>query len=222
MKKTLYILALFVGLFVLSTNAKALTVETGIREAIAEEIAYFGDESNFDDEQTFNAYQTYVSKLKSANLVDYTEDDSKVNIYIFRGSTCWHCLDEITWLSTKVNEYGKYFNIRTYEVWENKDNSKLLKSVAKVLGETTDGVPFTVVGKRTFSGFSDTTGEEILKEVKTQYENKDRYDIKNDVNLEDGTVKNNNSKSSNTVMIVLISIVVIAGIGVIVYICKSK
>ena len=221
MKKVLYIITLFLGLFVLMGTVNAQIQETGIKEAVEEEIEYFGNSENFSDEQTFNAYQQYVLKMKTADLSDYKEDDSKVNIYIFRGKTCWHCLDEISWLSTKVKEYGKYFNIRTYEVWNNKDNNKLMKNVAKVLGENVNGVPYTIIGKKTYDGFSEKTGEAMLEEVKIQYEDKNRYDIKNDVNLEDGSLINNND-TSKVVMLLLVSLVVIGGIAFIVYISKSK
>ena len=223
MKKIFYVLALLIGGLFFTNSVNAQIVESGIKEAVEEEIAYFGNSANFENEQTFNAYQEYVNKMKGADLSNYSESDEKVNIYIFRGKSCWHCLDEISWLSTQVKEYGKYFNIRTYEVWGNKDNNKLMSTVAKSLGETASGVPFTVIGKKTYSGFSEATGTAMINEVKEQFENSDRYDIKNDINLTDGTLKNSEEKkSSSTVMIVLVGIIVIAGIALIVYISKSK
>lgn len=223
MKKIFYVLALLIGGLFFTNSVNAQIVESGIKEAVEEEIAYFGNSANFENEQTFNAYQEYVNKMKGADLSNYSESDEKVNIYIFRGKSCWHCLDEISWLSTQVKEYGKYFNIRTYEVWGNKDNNKLMSTVAKSLGETASGVPFTVIGKKTYSGFSEATGTAMINEVKEQFKNSDRYDIKNDINLTDGTLKNGEEKkSSSTVMIVLVSIIVIAGIALIVYISKSK
>lgn len=222
MKKILYVISLFVGAFFLTTGVSAQIVQTDIKAAVEEEIAYFGNADNFDNEQTFNAYQQYVNKMKNADLSNYSESDDKVNVYIFRGKSCWHCLDEISWLATQVKEYGKYFNIRTFEVWGNKDNNKLMTTVAKQLGETVSGVPYTIIGKQTYSGFSEATGQNMLNEIKSQFENKDRYDIKNDINLEDGTLKNDSKKSSSTVMIVLICIVVVAGIAVVIYISKSK
>ena len=223
MKKIFYVLTLLIGGLFFTNSVNAQIVESGIKEAVEEEIAYFGNSANFENEQTFNAYQEYVNKMKGADLSNYSESDEKVNIYIFRGKSCWHCLDEISWLSTQVKEYGKYFNIRTYEVWGNKDNNKLMSTVAKSLGETASGVPFTVIGKKTYSGFSEATGTSMINEVKEQFENSDRYDIKNDINLTDGTLKNSEEKkSSSTVMIVLVGIIVIAGIALIVYISKSK
>lgn len=222
MKKILYVLTLLLGAFFLTGNVNAQIQETGIQEAMNDAIDYFGNKDNFEDEQTFNAYQVYVNKMKTADLSNYTESDDKVNVYIFRGKTCWHCLDEISWLSTKIAEYGKYFNVRTYEVWNNKDNNKLMTTVAKQLGENSSGVPYTVIGKQTYSGFTETIGNQIIEEVQKQYENQDRYDIKNDINLSDGTVKNSGSKTSSTVMIILIGIVIVAGIAVVVYISKSK
>ena len=221
MKKVLYILTVLLGIFVFIGSVNAQTEETGLNQAVSEATEYFGNPANFQSEETFNAYQVYVNKMKSADLSNYTESDDKVNVYMFRGSTCWHCLDEISWLSTQVKEYGKYFNLRTYEVWGNSENSKLMKAVGKVLGIKMDGVPYTIIGKQSYSGFSEKIGEAMMNEVKLQYEDKNRYDIKNDINLSDGTIKNNNDKSS-TVMIILISLVVIAGVALVIYISKSK
>lgn len=222
MKKILYIITvLFCGLFLVGKVNAQIEV-TGLKEAVEEEINYFGNKSNFDNEQTFEAYQEYVNKMKNADLSNYSEDDNKVNVYIFRGYSCWHCLDEVSWLSTQVKDYGKYFNVRSYEVWKNKDNNKLMNTVSKYLGQNASGVPFTVIGDKSYSGFSEATGNEMLKVIQEEFEKKDRYDIKNEINLEDGTVKNANKKSSNSVLIVLISLVLICGIAFIVYLSKSK
>ena len=97
-----------------------------------------------------------------------------------------------------------------------------MNTVAKRLGETADGVPFTVVGKKTFSGFSEATGAQIISEAKTQYENKNRYDVNSEIDFTNGTEVAKDTKQSNTVMIVLIGLVVVAGIAVIIYISKSK
>lgn len=227
MKKLLYVVALLLGSVLLIGKVEAKITMTGLKEAASDAVSYFDNKENFTsngvfNEQSFNQYQPYVNKIKNADLSNYSESDDKVNVYIFRGATCWHCLDEITFFTTKASEYGKYFNIKTYEVWNNTDNSKLMSTVAKKLGKSADGVPFTVIGKETYSGFSETYGEQMLNAIQEQYKTSDRYDIKNDINMEDGTLINGKEENNNTTLIiVLIVIILFAGIATIYYVSKK-
>ena len=206
-----------------NVNVSAKTTMTTLPQAVEEEIGYFGDSANFKDESTFQAYQEYVNKLKAADLSSYQENSNKVNVYIFRGSSCWHCLDEITWLAENYKEYSQYINVHTYEVWGNKENNKLMSSVANLLGKKVSGVPFTVVGKDTFSGFGENTGSQIIEKAKQLYSSNEKYDIKDYIDLEENTLKDVEKKSSNTLMVVLIIAVLVIGGAVIVYlISKSK
>ncbi len=152
-----------------------------LKEAVQEEINYFGNKSNFSSDTQFNNYQKYVNKMKNANLSDYTESDDKVNIYIFAGKSCWHCLDAVSYLASTVDEFKQYANVKVYEVWYNKNNSALLKQVGSKLNKTVSGVPFIVVGDKTFSGFGEDTGKEIISEAKKQYESNTKVDIVKDL-----------------------------------------
>ena len=211
-----------VSLFVFNVSASAKTVITNLPEAVKEEIEYFGNSANFEKAETFEAYQEYVNTLKSADLSNYSESDSKINIYIFRGSSCWHCLDEITWLADNYDLIAEYANVHTFEVWGNKNNSKLMSLVAKQLGTTANGVPFTVVGDKTFGGFSEEIGSQIVEKVKELYNSEEKKDIKDTIDLNEVTLIGENKKSSNTVMLILITAVLIGGIVLIYLISKSK
>ena len=217
MKKLLYVITLLFVSFLLVGNVSAKTTPTGLVEAVAEEIETFDGQSG---------YEEYVSLMKKANLSDYVEDDNKVNVYIFRGNTCWHCLDEISWIASKTAEYGKYFNIITYEVWADSNNNKLMSAVAKQLGQTAGGVPFTVIGNKTWSGFSEEMGEEMLNTVMDIYNsgNVKTNDISQKINLEDATVIGNDNKesSNSTLIICLLAVVFIGGVVAIYFISKSK
>ena len=149
----------------------------GLKQAIADEIKYFDNADNFSKKETYNSYQKYVNKLKNANLSGYTESDKKVNVYMFAGESCWHCLDEITWLASNVNEFKQYANIVVYEVWNDKDNSKLMKRVTSTLQRNTSGVPFTIVGNKTFVGFTEEYGKNIVDEIKNLYNSNEKYDV---------------------------------------------
>ena len=220
MKKYFNILVLVIAsLFVFTTGVSAKSAVTNLVEAVEEEIGYFGDKQNFEDETTFLAYQEFVDKLKAADLSNYSESDDKVNVYIFRGKTCWHCLDEITWLASNYAEFKDLINVHTYEVWNNRENNKLMNLVAKELGKKASGVPFTVVGNETFSGFSEEVGSAIIEAAKQQKNSEDRYDIKNVINLDEVSA---GEKKSNVTMIILILVVLAGGIIFIYFISKSK
>lgn len=220
MKKYFNILVLVVAsLFVFTTGVSAKSAATNLVEAVEEEIGYFGNKGNFEDETTFLAYQEFVDKLKAADLSGYTESDDKVNVYIFRGKSCWHCLDEITWLASNYTDFKDVINVHTYEVWNNKENNKLMNLVAKELGKKASGVPFTVVGNETFSGFSEEIGTSIIEAAKKLKDSEEKYDIKNVINLEDVT---SGEKKTDVTMIILILVVLAGGIVFIYFISKSK
>ena len=63
MKKILYVLTLLLGAFFLTGNVNAQIQETGIQEAMNDAIDYFGNKDNFEDEQTYNAYQKFPKYL---------------------------------------------------------------------------------------------------------------------------------------------------------------
>ncbi|MBR1416229.1 MAG: hypothetical protein IJ572_00225 [Bacilli bacterium] len=214
MKKVFYTIIALIASFVLigGVSAESITYST-INEAVAEEISIFGSNDN---------YVAEVEALKNADLSNYKMEDNKVNIYVFRGNSCPHCLDEIVWLANNIDEIGKYANIYTYEVWENKSNSKLMSTVAKKLKTNTSGVPFTVIGDQYYSGFQDSIGQSMLEQVKKLYETSDRYDIKKDINLEDGTIIGENKNTSSSATIILLVVVLIGGIALIYFVSKSK
>ena len=96
----------------------------------------------------------------------------KVNVYIFRGEGCPHCEEALEFFDklSKDEEYSKYYNLKKYEVWYDEDNAKLMEKVASELNETASGVPYIVIGKKTFSGYSEETGEQIKIAIKEAYD----------------------------------------------------
>ena len=90
---------------------------------------------------------------------------SEVNLYLFHGDGCPHCAAERSYLNKLKQKYPE-LNVTMYEVWDNDSNADLMKSVQKVLGSTTNGVPLTVIGDRYTVGFNTSTEETIEKYVK--------------------------------------------------------
>jgi len=62
------------------------------------------------------------------------------------------------------------YNLYTYEVWYNEENEKILKEFGKKLNVEIKGVPFTIIGEKTFSGFGEQRKEEIKEAIKTESE----------------------------------------------------
>ena len=110
-----------------------------------------------------------------AKLEDIVYDENKVNIYFFWGNGCPHCEEEFKFLKSIETEYGKYFTLNTFEVWYSKDNAKILEQFANAMGDEVKGVPYTIIGNKTFSGFSKNYEGQFLKAIKEQYHNS--YDV---------------------------------------------
>lgn len=194
---TIAVLSMFLALpFNVSAKAKADSLEDTINEEI----------NTFDGQE---GYEDYVKTLKEADLSEYKESDDKVNVYIFRGSTCSHCLDAVAHFASIVKDEGKYFNVKTYEVWSNSDNNDLMNDAANEIGDSeVSGVPYIVIGKKSWSGYAASYDDEMMKEIKSEY-NKDkskRYDVIKAVN---GEATGEKSSIAGDVISVVIIIAVI-------------
>ena len=90
-----------------------------------------------------------------------------VNVYFFHGDGCPHCAAEEEFFKTLKNQTDLDFEIRKYEIWYNKENTELLSDLAKDQNWEITGVPFTVIGKKTFVGYlnDETTGAQLKKAI---------------------------------------------------------
>lgn len=91
----------------------------------------------------------------------------EVKVYFFHGDGCPHCADEEEFLENlKKNTYLD-FKVLKYEIWKDKENIKLLTNLAKKMDWNVQGVPFTVIGDKTFSGFlsANSTGKDIKNAI---------------------------------------------------------
>ena len=91
--------------------------------------------------------------------------DGKAVVYLFRGEGCPHCTDAENWLESIKEEYGKYFTVVDYETWYNEDNAEFMKKVAKSRGENVQGVPYIIIGNKSWNGFTESYEDEMLKEI---------------------------------------------------------
>lgn len=116
------------------------------------------------------------SKIEEIN---YSED--KINIYVFWGNGCPHCEKLFQFLESEQRNYSKYYNIYAFEVWENKENEELMNRFANKLNDKLNGVPYFIIGDKSFKGFTEENKEEILKTIKEKYENRSSIESFKDV-----------------------------------------
>ena len=202
MKKNLmYLMTVIVAfsMFLIPNYVKADVEATGLKDIIDDEINIFG---------SADGYAEQVEELKNMDLGDYSESKDKVNVYLFRGSSCSHCFDAVMFFADIAKEYQDKFNLIGYEVWGNEDNSKVMEAVADKLGDEVGGVPYIVVGNKSWNGYTDTYGEEIKTAIDKEYkkDKADRYDVMKKIGSKD------NSSSSSDIGALIIIILVTAGI----------
>lgn len=131
-----------------------------------------------------NSSEAEESENSSFKFTKNTEADikpskDKLNIYIFWGDGCPHCKHLAEFLGEKQSEIGDKISLYTFEVWKDKNNLSFLKSFGKFLGENPKGVPYIIIGNKTYSGFSETdeeTKQEIINLIKTEANKTDKID----------------------------------------------
>lgn len=156
-----------------------------------------------------------VAENPEATEETTTETDSKeVPIYFFRGEGCPHCEEAEQWFQSIEAEYGSYFNIVDYETWYNEDNAKLMQQVAEARGEEAEGVPYIIVGDKSWSGFTESYEQEILDQITSVYAQdvNARYDIMKYLDNPSASKKDTDKKDSGSSdALVLVLIILIAG-----------
>ena len=117
----------------------------------------------------------YVDKVHEYTKTKVEED--VINIYFFRGEGCPHCAAEEKFFETELKK--KYDNVKIYdyEVWNNKENSEILKKVKSSFRVRNNNVPFTVIGTKYFTGYSDLTKDKIYKVIDKYQDKKSNNNI---------------------------------------------
>ena len=110
-----------------------------------------------------------------AQLENVTYDAEKVNVYFFWGDGCHICEREWKFWESVETEYGDYFTLNAFEVWGNAENAELMQTFAAAMGDELKGVPYTVIGERTFKGFPEDFEAQMLEAIKEQY--RDSFDV---------------------------------------------
>lgn len=151
-----------------------------------------------------------------------SEDSKKVKIYFFRGEGCPHCAEAEEFFDSIKDEYGEYYTIVDYETWYNTENADLLQKVGKARDEEISGVPYILIGNKSWSGYSSDMNDEIISTIKSEYEKDvaDRYDIMKLIAT--GSTKAKEKSKSGDVMALIIVLIVVAGISYGVVVARKK
>lgn len=173
--------------------------------------------------ETLNLDEALKEEEIDHDFSNYSETDDQITIYLFRGKGCAYCKKFLTFLNSIVDEYGKYFKVVSYEVWYNNDNAELMSNVESTLGKSADGVPFIVIGDKSFAGYSDEYDDEIKEAIKTLYESEDRYDVMDELNKNASiSEEDSNATSGELVLIVLVNLFFIAVATLIIVLFNNK
>ena len=78
----------------------------------------------------------------------------EINAYLFYGEGCPHCAKEEEFLDSIKGKYPE-LKINRFEVFLSRKNAKLMQSVASGLGKEVGGVPFMVIGEKSFVGYAE-------------------------------------------------------------------
>lgn len=150
---------------------------------------------------------------------DNADDNKKINIYFFHGNGCPHCEEAQEFFDSIEDEYSQYYNFIDYEVWYDEDNAELMQKIADSLGQEVTGVPYLIIGKKTWSGYSTDYDEEIKQAIKDEYETAldSRYDVMDYVTNEE----KDDSVGSDIFALILILIAVGGIVGGIMYARKK-
>lgn len=149
-----------------------------------EDVKYYSSKDDFKD--WFTRYVRLKDETSNNNIneekknekptipdninLDYIKkDENKVNIYFFYGDGCPHCSNEFKAFERIKEEYGELYNLYTFETWYNEDNYKLLNVFASAMNDTVKGIPYTIIGSKSFKGFGKSTEEAIIDAIKEEH-----------------------------------------------------
>lgn len=165
---------------------------------------------------SLNLDETLTREKIEHDLSNYKETEDQITIYMFRGDRCAYCQSFLKFLNDNINEYGKYFKLVSFEVWHNENNAALMGEVADHFGKSIKGVPFIIIGDKTFQGYTSSYDTEILETITNYYNNKKTYkdEVKNFlVDKEENT-----TGAAITIIVVLAAV---AGVGFLIYMAKE-
>lgn len=142
-------------------------------------VTFAAEKIDIANYKTMNLKETLDKEGIKMTATDYAETDDQINIYMFRGNGCGYCRAFLTYLESITKEYGKYFKLVSFEVWQDADNAELLDAIGSFLGQEASGVPYIIIGDQVFPGYAESYNTGIEEAIKKLYETEKskRYDV---------------------------------------------
>lgn len=146
------------------------------------------------------------------------EKDKEVKVYFFHGDGCPHCAEAKEFFDSIEEEYGDLFELISYETWKNDDNAEGLQKIGEMREEKIEGVPYILIGNKSWPGYIEDFNDDIIEAIKEEYEVEvdERYDIMELIDYDfvrDGDSHQVEDKDySNDVIILILILIVGAGI----------
>lgn len=152
----------------------------------------------------------FAEEKQTREATEDTDVVEKVNIYFFKGDGCGHCAAAKEFFESIQEEYGKYFELKEYETWYNTDNAELLEKVAEARDEAVSGVPYIVIGNKSWNGYSSDFDEEIKKAITSEYnaDASSRYDVMDLLDLNQKTTRESFADDA----MILIAVLIVLGL----------
>lgn len=111
--------------------------------------------------------QKVYCQTKNSTSNNLIASPPELNLYFFWQKGCPHCAEEELFLEELKKDFSN-IHVYSYEISENRKNALLLQKVGRKLEANVSGVPFLVIGDKSFSGFS---REINSAQIRSQIEN---------------------------------------------------
>lgn len=158
-----------------------------------------------------------------SELEGYDDNEEKPAIYLFRGDGCPHCTEFLEYASSKlVKEKGDKFRLVTYEVWKNEDNAELMQKVSDYFKDDASGVPYIIIGDKTFNGYAESMNKEIEEAIDKLNDSEEKFDVLTKIDMNSTVKKEKKSKQDNTFTIVFMLFAVVVLIVLVVTSFRKK
>ena len=157
------------------------------------------------------------------SLEGYDDNEEKPAIYLFRGKGCSHCYEFLEYASSDlVKEKGDKFRLVSYEVWNDEANADLMQKVSDYFEDDASGVPYIIIGDKTFNGYSESMNKEIEEAIDKLYDSEEKFDVMTKIDRKKTTKKESKSKHNNTFTIVFMLFATVALIVLVVTSFRKK
>ncbi len=114
----------------------------------------------------FFAFSLFFSFGAINQIQAVAQEVNPVNAYLFHGDGCPHCAQEQDFMHNDLKLRYPNLEIKEYEIYKNRQNGVFLQKIGKELDINVPGVPFLVIGDKSFVGYMDgLTSKEIESQV---------------------------------------------------------